>query len=206
MAPHGRARCAGIGGCGRWRCARCSGGRPPSLPRSVSAALRGGPSRPSCSCSPSRSRRRTGSSANMASGFSSEPWSCRLRAAALPLPAAIAHHALAAMLLIGLAVLLVTSRAYAIMQALCEPSASSSLWTRTDTRIALLLLHSLWLIGAYAAIIRSVDPERRYRRGAAPRPPAPCRPRCCWPSRTIRPSSRKAGTTVRPTAGPMCAA
>ena len=90
-------------------------------------------------------------------------------AAALPLPAAHRVSALAAMLLIGVAALLVTIAGLAIINPR-EASASSSLWTRSDTMIALLLLQSVWLIGAYAAIIRSVDPERRYapwRRAAA---------------------------------------
>ena len=85
-----------------------------------------------------------------------------LAAAALALPAASRITALAAMLLVGFAVLLVTIIGLTLA-SLYEPSASSSLWTRTDSRIALLLLHALWMIGAYAAIIRSVDPERRYR-------------------------------------------
>ena len=128
-----------------------------------------------------------------------------LGAAALPLPPAHRVGALAAMLLIGVAALLVTMAGLAIISPQ-DASSSGGLWTRSDTRIALLFLQAIWLIGAYAAIIRSVDPERRYAPCAAPPLPAPCRPRCCWRSRTIRPSSRRARTTVHPTAGRMCAA
>jgi|SoiMethySBSTD1v2_1073268.scaffolds.fasta_scaffold102192_3 hypothetical protein len=92
-----------------------------------------------------------------------------LAAAALALPAASRITALAAMLLVGLGVLLVTIIGLTLA-SLHEASANSGLWTRTDTRIALFLLQAVWMIGAYAAIIRGVDPERRYtpwRRAAA---------------------------------------
>src|SRR5262245_37733957 len=84
-----------------------------------------------------------------------------LGAAALALPAAHRVTALAAMLLVAVMVLLVTGLAIIGVPA---ARANSSLWTRTDTLIALFLFQSVWLIGAYAAIIRSIDPERRHAR------------------------------------------
>ena len=86
-----------------------------------------------------------------------------LGAAALALPAEHRVSALAAMLLIGVAALLVTIAGLAIIGPQ-ERSASRGLWTRTDSMIALFLFQSVWLIGAYAAVVRSVDPERRHAR------------------------------------------
>jgi len=86
-----------------------------------------------------------------------------LGAAALALPAEHRVSALAAMLLIGVAALLVTIAGLAIIGPQ-ERSASNGLWTRTDSMILLFVLQSVWLIGAYAAVIRSVDPERRHAR------------------------------------------
>jgi hypothetical protein len=86
-----------------------------------------------------------------------------LGAAALALPAAHRVTALAAMLLTGVVVLLATAVAIAIIGLQGTPP-NGALWTRTDTLIALFLFQSIWLIGAYAAIIRSVDPERRHAR------------------------------------------
>ena len=69
------------------------------------------------------------------------------------------------MLLIGVPALLVTIAGLAIIN---PGGVRGSLWTRSDTMIALLLLQSVWLIGAYAAIIRSVDPGTTLR-AVAPR-------------------------------------
>ena len=125
-------------------------------------------SRPFCCCSPCRSRRRMRFSANTAS--------------ALLVGAVVVSLACSRAAAAGRASRQRARRDAADRRRRCcwsrsrasrssnprEASASSGLWTRADTGIALLLLQSVWLIGAYAAIIRSVDPERRYA-AVAPR-------------------------------------
>ena len=115
-------------------------------------------------------------------------------AAALPLPAAASRHACSPSMLADRRrgrMLVIASRA-SRSSSPWEASASSGLWTRADTGIALLLV----AVGLADRRVCGGAPQRRSGttlrgRGAAPRPPARCRPRCCWPSRTIRRSSRR---------------
>jgi hypothetical protein len=84
-----------------------------------------------------------------------------LTASALVLPREIRVTACAAMLL---AALIIVSAAFAllVLANLADISVVNALWMRAEAYIAGAVLLAVWLVGAYAAVIRSLDPERRY--------------------------------------------